>query len=251
MKYLKHTAIFVVLLLWQGACSLKILPHGIVPSPVDVCLGISELITVGLPPGHSLGGHLAASLHRVALGFVAAAAIGIPMGLLMGWSKAVHDALRPIVEVMRPIPPLAWIPMAIMWFGIGLKSSTFIIFLGAFFPIVLNTTAGVTLVSPVFVEASLTLGLSRWDILTKVLAPGALPSVFTGVRVGLGIAWMTLVAAEFTGVKTGHGLGYMIMTARDIQRPDLILAGTATIGLVGFGIDSIILVLRRKVLRWL
>ncbi len=251
MSCLRHSAIFFVVLVWQLMCSLKILPHIVVPSPIDVCLGLRDLVTLGLPPGYSLGGHLLASLRRVMLGFFVAAAIGIPLGLLMGWSRALHTTLRPIVEILRPIPPLAWIPMAIIWFGIGLKSAVFIIFLGAFFPMVLNTIAGVTLVSPVLVEASLTLGISRWGILTTVLAPGALPSIFTGVRVGLGIGWMTLVAAEFTGVESGYGLGYMIMTARDIQRPDLILAGTATIGLVGFAIDSMIVLVRGKVLRWL
>ncbi len=214
-------------------------------------MGTWELVVVGLPPGYLLEGHLFASLHRVVTGFLLAALLGIPLGILMGWSNTLQSALRPIIEVIRPIPPLAWIPIAILWFGIGLKSAAFIIFLGAFFPVLLNTISGVHLVNPVLVEASLTLGLSRWGILTKVLTPGALPSIFTGMRVGLGIGWMTLVAAEFTGVKSGYGLGYMIMTARDVQRPDLIVAGMATIGVVGYGMDAVLSFVRSRSLRWL
>lgn len=243
--------IFIVLLTWQALCWLGILTQRVIPSPIEVCVGLRELVLVGLPPGYLLEGHLLASLHRVATGFFLAALLGIPLGILMGWSNTLQSALRPIIEVIRPIPPLAWIPIAILWFGIGLKSAAFIIFLGAFFPVLLNTISGVVLVNPVFVEASLTLGLSRWGILTKVLTPGALPSIFTGMRVGLGIGWMTLVAAEFTGVKSGYGLGYMIMTARDVQRPDLIVAGMATIGVVGYGMDAILSFVRSRSLRWL
>jgi len=243
--------IFVVLFLWQALCWLQVLPQHVVPSPLQVLRGILELVTVGLPPGYSLWGHLLASLQRVVVGFVLAVLLGLPLGILMGWSKSLRSALRPIIEVLRPIPPLAWIPIAIIWFGIGLRSAAFIIFLGTFFPILLNTISGVVLLNPVFVEVSLTLGLSQWGVMMKVLVPGALPSIFTGMRVGLGIGWMTLVAAEFSGVKTGYGLGYMIMVARDIQRLDLILAGMVIIGLVGYGMDAVLSCIRARLLRWL
>ena len=136
-----------------------------------------------------------------------------------------------------PVPPLAWIPIAILWFGIGIKSAAFIIFLGAVFPIILNTVEGVVSVRPVLIEAARTLSATKRDVLLKVLVPGALPSIFVGLRIGLGIGWMTLVAAEFTGVKSGYGLGYMIMTARDIQRADEIIAGMIVIGLTGLLIN--------------
>ena len=159
--------------------------------------------------------------------------------------------LTPFVEVIRPIPPLAWIPIAIIWFGIGIKSAAFIIFLGSFFPILLNTISGVLTLDVRIVEATKVLGAKERHILMKVLAPGSLPSIWTGLRIGLGIAWMTVVAAEFTGVKTGYGLGYLIMIARDIQRPDQVVAGMITIGLIGYGLDVISRSVESRLLKWM
>jgi ABC-type nitrate/sulfonate/bicarbonate transport system permease component len=168
----------------------------------------------------------------------------------MGWSTKLLNMIRPLVEVVRPIPPLAWIPIAILWFGIGIKSAAFIIFLGAFFPILLNTISGVLSIHPILLEAARTLHAKEKDIFLKVLLPGTVPSIFVGMRIGIGIGWMTLVAAEFTGVKEGYGLGYMIMTARDIQRPDEILAGMLVIGLIGLLIDMGLRATESKVIRW-
>jgi len=178
------------------------------------------------------------SLYRVFLGYVFAAMLAIPLGIAMGWSEKLRMLLGPIIELLRPIPPLAWIPLSILWFGIGVKSAAFIIFLGVFFPVLLNTTDGVLGIDPVLIEAARTLNASDRDIFFKVLIPGAVPSIMTGMRIGVGIGWMTLVAAEFTGVRQGYGLGYMIMTARDIQRPDEIIAGMLVIGVIGLCIDG-------------
>jgi ABC-type nitrate/sulfonate/bicarbonate transport system permease component len=169
----------------------------------------------------------------------------------MGWSKKLKMFLTPFVEVIRPVPPLAWIPLAIIWFGIGIKSAAFIIFLGAFFPILLNTVSGVLMVDVRLVEATVVLGARERHLLMKVLAPGSLPSIWTGLRIGLGIAWMTLVAAEFTGVKSGYGLGYLIMIARDIQRSDLVVAGMVTIGLIGYGLDMVLRNVEKRLLKWM
>jgi ABC-type nitrate/sulfonate/bicarbonate transport system permease component len=155
-----------------------------------------------------------------------------------------------MVELIRPIPPLAWIPIAILWFGIGNSSAAFIIFLGAFFPILLNATAGVLAIDPLLIEAAHTLNAKDKDIFFKVLVPGSIPSILTGMRIGAGIAWMTLVAAEFTGVKQGFGLGYMIMTARDIQRSDEIVAGMLVIGLIGTAIDKCLRIIERCIVKW-
>ncbi|HYA92650.1 MAG TPA: ABC transporter permease [Thermodesulfobacteriota bacterium] len=157
---------------------------------------------------------------------------------------------RSLFEVVRPIPPLAWIPIAILWFGIGIKSAAFIIFLGAFFPIFLNTISGVLSIHPILIEAALTLHAKEKDIFLKALLPGAVPSIFVGMRIGIGIGWMTLVAAEFTGVREGYGLGYMIMTARDIQRPDEILAGMLVIGVIGLLIDIGLRTVESRTIRW-
>jgi ABC-type nitrate/sulfonate/bicarbonate transport system permease component len=239
-----------LIVVWQALSFAGVIPSYKLPSPVEIVLGFKDLLTVGIPPGHLLYNHVLYSLYRVALGYVVASALAVPLGLLMGWSEGILRMFRPVIEVVRPIPPLAWIPIAIVWFGIGIKSAAFIIFLGVFFPILLNTISGVLSINPILVEAARTLHAREKHILFKVLFPGAIPSIFLGMRVGVGIGWMTLVAAEFTGVREGYGLGYMIMTARDIQRPDEILAGMLLIGFVGLGIDMGLRAIEARVIRW-
>jgi sulfonate transport system permease protein len=226
-----------LLVVWQALASFHLIPSYKLPGPLEIIGGLIDLVRQGMPPGHRLFNHLIHSLYRVAAGFVLAAGLGVPIGLIMGWSKRLNRLFGPLIEMVRPVPPLAWIPIAILWFGIGIKSAAFIIFLGVVFPIILNTVEGVVSVRPVLIEAARTLSATKRDILLKVLVPGAMPSIFVGLRIGLGIGWMTLVAAEFTGVKSGYGLGYMIMTARDIQRADEIIAGMVVIGLTGLLIN--------------
>jgi ABC-type nitrate/sulfonate/bicarbonate transport system permease component len=240
----------ILVIVWQGLSSIRVIPSYKLPSPVEIVLGFKDLLVVGVPPGHLLHNHMLYSLYRVVLGYAAASLLAIPLGLLMGWSPKLLKMIRPVVEVVRPIPPLAWIPIAILWFGIGIKSAAFIIFLGAFFPILLNTISGVLSISPILIEAARTLHAKEKDIFLKVLFPGTIPSIYVGMRIGIGIGWMTLVAAEFTGVKEGYGLGYMIMTARDIQRPDEILAGMLVIGVIGLFIDIGLRATEAKSIRW-
>jgi len=240
----------VLLLVWQGLSASGIIPAYKLPSPVAVAAGLADLIQTGMPPGHLLHVHIYYSLQRVLWGYALALLTAIPLGLLMGWSHTIRGLIEPLVEMIRPIPPLAWIPIAILWFGIGSKSAAFIIFLGAFFPILLNTISGVHSIDPVLIEAARVLNASRRFIFLKVLVPGAIPSILTGMRIGIGIGWMTLVAAEFTGVKQGYGLGYMIMTARDIQRSDEIIAGMLVIGIIGLGIDACLKTVERQTIKW-
>ncbi|MFO7987465.1 MAG: ABC transporter permease [Desulfatiglandaceae bacterium] len=250
MNWARYLLPLLLLVLWQGLSSLKAIPARLLPSPFEILLGFRDLVLIGMPPGHRLPYHVLYSLYRVAWGFWVAAMVGIPLGLLMGWSNRLRDLTTPIIELIRPIPPLAWIPIAILWFGIGMKSAAFIIFLGAFFPILLNTISGVLSINPLFFEVAQTLNAKKRDVFFKVLVPGSLPSIFVGMRIGVGIGWMTLVAAEFTGVKTGYGLGYMIMTARDIQRPDEILAGMLVIGLIGILINTALKACESRMIRW-
>jgi len=250
MKKERFLLPLLLILIWQGLSSLQVIPSYKLPSPVEIVLGFKDLLVVGVPPGHLLHNHMLYSLYRVALGYAIAALLAIPLGLLMGWSPGLLRMIRPLFELVRPIPPLAWIPIAILWFGIGIKSAAFIIFLGAFFPILLNTISGVLSIHPILIEAARTLHAKEKDIFLKVLLPGAVPSIFVGMRIGIGIGWMTLVAAEFTGVKEGYGLGYMIMTARDIQRPDEILAGMLVIGVIGLLIDIGLRALESRMIRW-
>ena len=250
MKFDRYILLLILLILWQGLCGLKVIPGYLLPSPIKILLGLKDLMVVGMPPGHLLPKHILNSLYRVGMGFAVAAFLGIPMGLLLGWSPILRHIAGPLVELMRPIPPLAWIPIAILWFGIGMKSAAFIIFLGAFFPILLNTVSGVLGINPLYFEVARSLNAKKRDVFFKVLIPGSIPSIFVGMRIGVGIGWMTLVAAEFTGVKTGYGLGYMIMTARDIQRPDEILAGMLVIGLIGYLINEGLRTCEKKIVKW-
>ncbi|MDP2968969.1 MAG: ABC transporter permease [Deltaproteobacteria bacterium] len=250
MKKERYLLPLILILVWQGLSSVQVIPSYKLPSPVEIVLGFRDILIVGVPPGHLLHNHMLYSLYRVALGYAVAALLAIPLGLLMGWSPGLLRMIRPLFELVRPIPPLAWIPIAILWFGIGIKSAAFIIFLGAFFPILLNTISGVLSINPILIEAARTLHAKEKDIFSKVLLPGAVPSIFVGMRIGIGIGWMTLVAAEFTGVKEGFGLGYMIMTARDIQRPDEILAGMLVIGVIGLLIDIGLRAAESKTIKW-
>ncbi len=247
---LRFIPVVVLILLWQTLSSLGFIPENRLPPPIQIIAGIKELLFIGMPPGSFLVDHIAESLKRVISGLAIAILTGLALGIFMSYWRTFGEMMHPVVEMLRPIPPLAWVPISILWFGIGNQSASFIIFLGAFFPILLNTISGVLSINQRFVEAAVILGAKRGTLFFKVLLPGAMPSIITGIRIGIGIAWMTLVAAEFTGVKSGHGLGYMIMTARDIQRADLIVAGMAVIGLIGYLIDLIIRKVEQRLLRW-
>lgn len=251
MNYsLHYITPLLLIMVWQSLSYLGVIPSYKLPSPIEIALGFKNLVFIGMPPGYYLHNHLIHSLYRVFLGYAAAVMIAIPLGLFMGWSMKLRIIVDPIVELLRPIPPLAWIPIAILWFGIGIKSAAFIIFLGVFFPVLLNTISGVDSIDSILIEAARTLHAETKDIFLKVLIPASVPSIFVGMRIGMGIGWMTLVAAEFTGVKTGYGLGYMLMVARDIQRPAEILAGMAVIGLVGIFVNAGFRLVEAKVLRW-
>jgi ABC-type nitrate/sulfonate/bicarbonate transport system permease component len=166
----------------------------------------------------------------------------------MSWWPIVEEQLDPVMEILRPVPPLAWIPLSILWFGIGNTQNEFIIFLGIFFPILLNTITGVKGIEPSLVRAARCLGAPEWKILWRIVLRAALPQILTGVRIGLGVGWMALVAAELVGAISG--LGFMINDARTVLRTDYILVGMATIGLVGLCIDRTIRLVMRKLLPW-
>lgn len=188
------------------------------------------------------------SLLRVGAGFGLAVLIGVPLGFAMGYFRKIDSNLDPIISTLRPIPPIAWIPLAILWFGLGMKPTIFIIFIGTLFPIVLNTLAGVRGTPVRLIEFALVLGASRMDVLRKVIVYEAFPSVITGMRVGFGIGWMSVVAAEMIAAKSG--LGYLIMTARWIFATDIVLAGMLMIGIIGFGGDLLLRLIERRFMKW-
>jgi ABC-type nitrate/sulfonate/bicarbonate transport system permease component len=202
------------------------------PPPTAVVSAAQELMARGV-----LITHIADSLRRVLVAVGVAALLGVPLGLAMGWSAGFRASMDPLLEFIRPIPPLAWIPLSILWFGIGDTQNEYIIFLAAFFPIVLNAMAGARDVDTYLVRAGLSLGARRRDLFLTVVLPGALPNIFTGLRVGLGIGWMALVAGELVAAPTG--LGFMINNARTVFRSDYILLGMVLIGVLGLILDFV------------
>lgn len=188
------------------------------------------------------------SLVRVGVGFAFAVLIGVPVGFAMGYFKWFDSNMDPLISIFRPIPPIAWIPLAILWFGLGMKPTIFIIFIGTLFPIILNTQQGVRSASKRLTEFALVLGATRAQILRKVIVYEAFPSVITGMRIGFGIGWMSVVAAEMIAAKSG--LGYLVMTARWVFATDIVLAGMLVIGLIGFGGDLLLRTVEARFMRW-
>lgn len=214
----------------------------LMPPPTEVLAAAWELLRSG-----DLLMHFWASLKREAVAFAYACA-AIPLGVMMGWSRTAQNLLEPVFEMLRPIPPIAWIPLAILWFGISDLQNQFIIFLGIFFPLLINTIAGVKNVEHNIVRAARCLGASERDVLVKVVFRAALPQIITGIRVGLGVGWMALVAAELVGATSG--LGWLISDARSVLRTDIILVGMISIGLAGLLIDQGLRWVARKLLPW-
>jgi ABC-type nitrate/sulfonate/bicarbonate transport system permease component len=236
-----------LILVWQFASKVwlpSIDPYMAVlmPAPTSIAVTAAGMIASG-----ELFFHLMASLKREAVAFLLSTT-AIPLGIAMGWWRVVYNQVSPIMEVLRPIPPLAWIPLSILWFGIGDAQNEFIIFLGIFFPILVNTVVGVKNIEPNLVRAARSLGAPEYKVLTRVVFKGALPQIITGIRIGLGVGWMALVAAELVGANSG--LGFVINDARSMLRTDIIVVGMLTIGLVGLLIDSVIRVLSRHLLPW-
>jgi NitT/TauT family transport system permease protein len=188
------------------------------------------------------------SARRVIEGFLIAAAAGIPLGLFIGWNRLVARVVDPSIQLLRPVPITAWLPFSIAVFGIYDASALFLIGLGAFYPIVVNTTHGVRDTNLLLLRAARMLGAGSWTILTKVVFRSALPSIFTGLRLGIGVAWTAVIVAEMIAVKSG--LGYVLWDAYYVGRMDICVATMFSVGLLGFVSDRAIQLLARWVLRW-
>lgn len=236
-------AALAALALW--AVVVAVSKTNVFPSPWKVVLGTVQLVRKGLLLGYTLD-----SLRRVAVGYLAALVAGIPAGLALGWSPRLASAFNPVVQMCRPISPLAWMPVAIVWFGVSEAAPVFLIFLGAFFPIVVATMNGVASVPVIYRDAGRNFGLSAPALLLRVVLPAALPQVLTGLRLALGIAWIVVVAAEMIAVDSG--LGYLIIDSRNAgKRYDLVVAGMLLIGVIGLALDTLVRRLERlKAVRW-
>jgi NitT/TauT family transport system permease protein len=216
---------------------------------------LESVVTVLMHPTADVFGsgslleHAGFSIERVVLGFLIGTAIALPLGVGMGHSHIFEDFFDTTVQIFRPIPPIAWLPLSLAWFKIGITSIVFIIFIGAFFPILLNTIDGVKGVKKTWLEVASTLGATERQLLTKVILPGAAPTIWTGLRVGFGIAWMTVVAAEMLP-GTSHGLGYMILYSYNFGQIQYIIAGMIVIGIIGLGFDFLFKEVEKKRFFW-
>jgi NitT/TauT family transport system permease protein len=222
----------VLLAVWE--LSVRASGSDLLPGPTQVARGIVELIRQGL-----LTKYIVASLFRVTWGFFLAVAVGVPFGLFLGWFRPAYQAFNPFIQALRPISPIAWIPLSILWFGVSDASPIFLIFLASVFPIVVSATAAVRNLQPVYLRAARNFGLGRVALFRRVILPAALPQILTGLRIALGVAWLVVVAAEMIAVNSG--LGYLIIDARNAgKRYDLVVAGMVVIGLIGLLLDLLV-----------
>ena len=217
----------------------------IFPTPWQVVTGTSELIRNGV-----LWEHIGASLFRVGSGFLLAVAFAVPLGLWMGWVRGAFTTLNPIFQMLRPISPIAWIPIAILWFGVGDASPIFLIFISSVFPMVVQTTSGVHTIERRYLRAAGNFGVSRATLFRRVVIPAALPQIIVGMRIGLGVAWLVVVAAEMIALRSG--LGYLIIDSRNAgNRYDLVIAAMIIIGLIGLLLDGLMRLLEGlKAVQW-
>jgi NitT/TauT family transport system permease protein len=223
----------------------------LIPAPRDVAVMMWDFAFGGIYDdaySASLPVHFWKSVQRVYGGFFCAAAVGVPLGLLIGRLPLVRAMIDPTLSLLRPIPVTAWLPLSMIFFGLGPKSAVFLVFLGAFYPILLNTILGVKSVDPRLFEAAEMLGCRGPRLFRAVVLPAALPSIFTGLRLGAGFAWLVIVVGEMTGVP--EGLGAVIMDGRTLSRTDLVITGMIIIGIAGFVSDRILLRLNNHFLRW-
>ncbi len=229
--------------LWD--VSVRLSGSSVFPTPLQTWTGLIELLDT-----NRLWGDIVASLFRVSWGFFLATIIGIPLGLVVGWRTRAFTALNPIIQGLRPISPIAWIPIAILWFGIGDGAGIYLIFLASFFPVTVGTMAAVRNISLVHQRSAENFGLQGVELFRRVVLPAALPQIITSLRIALGVAWLVIVAAEMVGMDSG--LGYLINDARNAgSRYDLVVATMCVIGVIGIALDLLIRQLERfDEVRW-
>ena len=239
-------SLIVAIVIWQIAADKLVQNKLLLPSFYDVIISFSAIVKSGLIFTDTL-----TSLLHFSIGIVAAFVIGIPLGIAMGWFKQANRAIDPIIEILRPIPPLAWIPFAIVWFGLTHQAAGFVVFVGMIFPIVINTYTGFKNVPKIYVEAAKVLGCTRnIDLIRFIAIPSAMPSIVAGIRIAMGVGWMCLVAAEMFGV-SNRGLGYQIWHNYYLHRMDSVLVYMLLLGFVGLFIDRFFrYYVDAKLLRW-
>jgi NitT/TauT family transport system permease protein len=239
----------LVLVLWHLATYGR--KYSLIPPPTEVARALYDLAFGGIYDdaySRTLHVHVLASLSRVYGGFAIAAILALPLGLMIGRLSIMRRLLDPTLQVLRPIPVTAWLPLSMIIFGLGPRSAFFLVCLGAFYPILINTIFGVRSVDLRLFEAASMLGCRSTAQFHRVVLPASLPAIFTGLRLGLGFAWVVIVVGEMTGVPTG--LGAIIMEARQLSRTEIVICGMIVIGIAGFISDRVVLLLGKRLLRW-
>ncbi|MFQ2202054.1 taurine ABC transporter permease TauC [Aeromonas hydrophila] len=237
-----------LLALWWLVARLGLISPLFLPPPAQV---LKQFATLAGPQGFmdaTLWQHLAASLQRILIALAAATLCGVTVGLAMGLSPTLRGMLDPLIELYRPVPPLAYLPLMVIWFGIGETSKVLLIYLAIFAPVAMATLAGVQGAKQVRLRAARALGANRWQVLWYVIVPGALPDILTGLRIGLGVGWSTLVAAEL--IAATRGVGFMVQAAGEFLATDVVLAGILVIALIAFTLELGLRALQRRLTPW-
>ncbi|HDX8437281.1 taurine ABC transporter permease TauC [Aeromonas dhakensis] len=237
-----------LLVLWWLVARLELISPLFLPPPAQV---LQQLVTLAGPQGFmdaTLWQHLAASLQRILIALAAATLCGVTVGLAMGLSPTLRGMLDPLIELYRPVPPLAYLPLMVIWFGIGETSKVLLIYLAIFAPVAMATLAGVQGARQVRLRAARALGANRWQVLWYVIVPSALPDMLTGLRIGLGVGWSTLVAAEL--IAATRGVGFMVQAAGEFLATDVVLAGILVIALIAFTLELGLRALQRRLTPW-
>lgn len=249
-KLRMFTVVTIILFfgIWQFVVDQGIVDSRTLPSPVRIYETFLTKLTKKAPDGNLLSANILASLQVSLCGFLSAVIIGVPLGLLMGWYKILDKTLTPIFEIIRPIPPIAWIPIVVVWMGVGLSAKVLIIFFSAFVPCVINSYTGIQLTNKTFINVSQTFGASNFTTFIRVGIPSSLPMVMTGIKIALGNSWSTLVAAEMLAASAG--LGFMIQMGRQFARADVVVLGMVLIGVLGAVLSFIFSLLEKYLLRW-
>lgn len=249
-KYFIISAISLLtfLVIWE-ICSdvLRLLPAYALPSPVQVVKTFFDKLTNPNPDRATLLQHLGTSLQVALTGYLIGIVVGVPLGVLMGWYKRFDQFFKPIFDVIRPIPPIGWIPIMVVLFGIGLQAKSAVIFLASVVPCMINTYSGIKQTNPVHLWVAQTFGATNFQMLCKIAIPSALPMIFTGLKVALNAAWMALVAAELLAAT--KGIGYMIQISRMFGRADIIVVGMLTVGAVSLVFNWILDTLEKKLVK--
>lgn len=232
--------VLALLFLWQLLVWIRNESTALFPSPLSVVQGLAELVESGV-----LLTHLQVSLGRFVAGYLSACVLAITLGLLLGRSKRVWAAVDPVIQVLRPISPIAWAPFIVLWFGIGNAPAIVIIFIAAFFPVLLATVSGVRNVDPIYLKVAHNMEMSRSRLLTRIIFPAAFPSIAAGLHLAIGTAWIFLVSGEMIGAQSG--LGFLIIDSRNTLRMDLVMSGIVLIGVCGLLLDRAVRLFERWV----